>query len=101
MIRATTPTHRFTLPFDYAENVSKVLVTYKQGDEIILEKTEKDITAEGNVMEYTLTQEETKKFAPGKGVSIQVRILGLDGSAMASREIIKPCRDVLNDEVMA
>ena len=41
MIRATTPTHKFVLPFDYASYVKELLITYRQGNEIILEKDKK------------------------------------------------------------
>lgn len=37
MRRATTPVHSFTFPFD-PEQLTKILLTYSQNDEVILNK---------------------------------------------------------------
>ena len=100
MIRATTPTHEFVLPFDYEQFVGKILITYSQDDEIVVEKTENDIAIVGNSISIKLTQEETAVFKPNKYVKVQVRILTLGGEALASDIISKPVCDVLNDEVL-
>lgn len=99
MIRATTPTHRFTLPFDYAQYVKKILITYSQRGEIVLEKHENDVQIDGNIVSYKLTQEETKLFSNGD-VRIQVRVLTLNNEALASEQYTLPVTNVLNDEVL-
>lgn len=100
MIRATTPTHSFELPFNYEEFVSKILITYKQGDKIVLEKTENDITFDGNVVSFEFTQEETLLFDKDIMVDIQVRVLTKGGQSLASQVWHKPIDDVLNDKVL-
>ena len=99
MIRATTPTHRFTLPFDYAQYVKKILITYSQRGEIVLEKHENDVQIDGNIVSYKLTQEETKLFSNGD-VRIQVRVLTLNNEALASEKYSMHIDNVLNDEVL-
>ena len=99
MIRATTPTHRFTLPFDYNTYVKKILITYSQSGEIVLEKKENDVQIDGNIVSYKLTQEETKLFSNGY-VSVQVRVLTLNNEALASEKYSMHIDNVLNDEVL-
>lgn len=103
MIRSTTPTHYFKLPFAYTANVSKVLIVYAQAGEIILSKTEADITVDpedGNTILVNLTQVETNLFKPSIPVEIQIRILTLEAKAIASQIYKVPVDDVLNDEVL-
>ena len=99
MIRATTPTHRFTLPFDYTQYVKKILITYSQRGAIVLEKNENDVQIDGNIVSYTLTQEETKLFSNGD-VRIQVRVLTNNDDALASETVTVHIDNVLNDEVL-
>jgi hypothetical protein len=99
MIRATTPTHRFTLPFDYTQYVKKILITYSQRGEIVLEKHENDVQIDGNTVSYKLTQEETKLFSNGD-VRIQVRVITKDDDALASDICVVHIDNVLNDEVL-
>lgn len=100
MLRATTPTHRFTFPFDFSKNVAKLLITYSQWGEVILNKTEKDVKIDGNTVYYKLSQEETSKFLSGGAVEIQARVLTINGTALASKVYSKPVNRVLNDEVL-
>lgn len=87
MKRGTTPTHKFTLPIEPAM-VSKFLLTYSQNEKVVLEKTEADMTKDGNVWSVELTQEETNLFSEGNAVC-QIRILTLGGDAMASQEYLQ------------
>ena len=98
MYRATTPTHTFELPFEYEQYVEKILITYKQGDEIVLEKSENDIVVDGKVVSFQLTQEETNLFKPNIMCDIQIRILTIGGQAYASQEWHRTVEDVLNDK---
>jgi hypothetical protein len=99
MIRATTPTHKFTLPFNYTQYVKKILITYYQKGNIVLEKNENDVQIDGNIVSYKLTQEETKLFSNGF-VRVQVRVLTINDDALASEEQTVPIDNVLNDEVL-
>ena len=100
MVRATTPTHRFVLPFDYEANVVKCLVTYTQCDKIVLEKTEADVLHEGNTVIVHLTQEETRLFGVSAQVEVQLRVYTNTDDAMASQIFRLNVKNVLNDEVL-
>lgn len=99
MIRATTPTHSFTLPFDYNSYVEKILISYFQDDKIVLEKTESDVEIDGKIVSYKLTQQETNLFSDGI-VKIQVRVITLNQDALVSNIYHMAVKDVLNDEVL-
>ena len=111
MRRATTPVHSFTFPID-PENISKLLLTYAQHGEIVLNKTKEDFSFEGNVGTVTLTQEETNLFddTPDCGefisgtnspmVEIQLRGLTTNNQAIATDIWRVPLRKILNDEVL-
>ena len=107
MIRLTTPIHSFL--FDTDPSVyERILITYAQGNRIVLEKEKDDLTIEqepttdGTVWSasFRLTQEETKAFSPNSAVKIQIRVLTEAGEALASEQIRVLVSDVLNDEVL-
>ena len=111
MIRATTPKHMFI--FDTDPTIySKILITYQQNGQNILEKTKDDLSFEEVESPCTgetkfaawfrLTQEESNKFkaGPGKQVIVQVRALTTDNEALASDKKTFNVQDVLNDEVL-
>lgn len=98
MIRATTPTHTFNLPID-TSTIKSLLVTYKQGDSIVLEKTKDDCTLTGSTVKLILSQEETKLFSVER-VKIQLRVLTNDNVSMASKVKCKLVEDVLNDVIL-
>lgn len=99
MYRATTPTHKFEIPFDVA-TISQILITYAQQEEVVLEKKTEDCTIDGNCISVTLTQEEANLFDLRKNIEIQMRVLTAGGNALASQIITEPCYRVLNDEVL-
>ena len=111
MIRATTPRHSFIFKNDPSE-YSKILITYAQGEEIVLEKNETDLTIEQKtnpcsgeiewIAYYRLSQEETNKFLASteKAVKVQIRALTTSGEALASEKKGITVYDVLNDEVL-
>lgn len=83
MIRGTTPTHTFTLPFE-ASAIQSVKIIYAQDDVVVCEKLTKDCTLSGSTVVTTLTQEDTLKFDHKKVAQIQLRILTAGGQALAS-----------------
>ena len=99
MRRLTTPTHRFTLPLAVSD-CKEVLITYAQGSRRVLDKRLADMEADGNTVVLHLTQEDTAKFAAASDVDVQVRVLTLDGDALASVVMRIAVKDVLNDEVL-
>lgn len=100
MRRATTPTHKYILPFETSE-IKTLRVTYAQDCRIIVEKKESDATyIDEKTIQVTLSQSETVKFDAEKPIKIQVRILTNDDKALASQIYTRPCEDVLNSEVL-
>ena len=99
MFRATTPTHTFDIGTD-AASLSKILLTYQQGGETILEKDKTELTCDGTVISYKLTQEETKLFKANRTVSVQIRFMTAEGTVIASDIMAIPVNRVLNDEVL-
>lgn len=112
MTRATTPTHYFLFEED-PESYPTILITYAQGNNIVLEKHKEDLTIESIEPDdprcnanyrayYRLTQEETNLFSgtPGSPIYVQVRVLTEDGEALASVKKQISIQDVLNDEVL-
>lgn len=111
MIRATTPKHIFIFEQNPEETFDKILITYAQNGEIVLEKQKDDleygVIEDGSGTEqysasFRLTQEETRKFSakPRNMVDIQVRALTHSGEALASDKKSITVQDVLNDEVL-
>lgn len=99
MIRGTTPTHIFTLPFD-AGQISQLRLTYSQDGTTVFEKNETEVTKAGTQLEYTLTQTESLAFTEQKSVEIQLKIKTIDGAVVASKIMRTNASTVLNEEVL-
>lgn len=99
MIRATTVTHKFTLPLEFSTQVKKLRVIYSQLNKNILVKTEKDVTSDWKTIYVPLTQEETKCFAPIE-TKVQIRVLTVNDEALATKEYTFIVEDILDDEVL-
>ena len=110
MRRLTTPTHRFIFNTDPSDYV-RILITYKQGSKILLEKEKDELAIEEYIKDgetyyavcYELTQEDSKKFSAfnyNGDVHVQVRVLAESGEAYASEIFTLKVSDVLNDTVL-
>ena len=99
MIRGTTPTHTFTLPFE-REEIAALCVTYAQRGIPLFTKSEADCTFAGNAVTLQLTQSDTLRFVAQDAVQIQVRVLDNKGVAYASRVLITTVEDCLLEEVI-
>lgn len=99
MMRGTTPTHTFNLPFD-TSLIATLRITYEQPTGLELTKTESDCILSGNTITVVLTQEETLQFNHKYNVEIQARILTQGGEVVASRVITTTVEKCLNDEVL-
>ena len=100
MIRGTTPTHTFTIPFD-ASLIAKCRIIYAQdGVEIFCKNTE-DCILVGQSIKTRLTQEETFSLDCKKCVEIQVRVLTKTGDALSSLVMKVGLDKCLDDEVLA
>lgn len=99
MIRGTTPTHIFNLPF-VASTITKLRVTYKQKGEKVLEKTETDCTIAEDTVKIKLTQEESLKFVARENVEVQLRAKYENGEVLSHTVKELPVERVLNEEVL-
>lgn len=99
MIRGTTPTHTFTLPFD-TSLIKRVKITYAQDDKKVFCKETEDCVMSGKVITTKLTQEETFLLDCKKLVQIQIRVVTTAGEVLATSEMVVTINKCLDDEVM-
>ena len=96
MIRGTTPTLEFTLPFDTA-SIAELFVTFVQNSRVIAERSLEECEAEGRTVKVHFTQADTLSFAPGRQVEMQIRVKFDDGAAVASEIITTSVDRTLKD----
>lgn len=99
ILRGTTPTFTFTLPFE-ADTLDAFWVSFKQQKaELNKEKGDSGVTQNLKDITVTLSQEETLNFAAGK---CQIQIRGRDkfGKAIASNTMSIEVADVLRSGVI-
>lgn len=96
--RGTTPTQRFTIPFS-ASTVDKVKVIFSQEGEKKFAKFGDDCKVSGNIVEITLTEEETLSLNQKYRTKIQLRVRDKDGKLYRSNPIVVDTGELLEDEV--
>lgn len=100
MIKGSTPTHKFNLPFT-VDIIDKLQIKYAQNDENVITKEKADCVLDGKTICVTLKQEETLLFDCHKTtVQIQLKIKTLDGKVVISRLLTAPLEKCLFDEVL-
>lgn len=100
MIRGTTPTHIFKLSID-TSTLKEIRLTYKQYGEVVLEKTEKDVQLEDNMIRFTFNQEESMLFRAGMvKVEVQLKVLTTSDTVLASPIKYISVEEILNTEVL-
>ena len=73
MIRGTTPTLTFTLPFD-CSTLTKANIAFAQNGHVVLEKDLTECTVDGNTLTLTLSENDTLQLNSNhKVVEIQIR----------------------------
>jgi hypothetical protein len=98
MIRGTTPTHTFELPFDTAV-IKKIKIIYAQNDKVLFCKEAEACSLNARTVTVKLTQNETLLFDCDKLVQIQMRILTTTGEALASGISVISISKCLENEV--
>lgn len=83
MIKGTTPTLEFELPFEVAL-VKNAYVTLSQKGVIVINKQIKDCECQSNILSVKLTQEDTIRLNATDIVEIQIRVLTANDDALAS-----------------
>ncbi len=99
MIRGTTPTHTFTLPFDVSA-IKEIKITYAQGGKQIFCKRREDCVLDGMTVQTTLTQEETFMLDCKRLVEVQIRVRTVEGEVVATDPIPVTVGKCLDDEVL-
>lgn len=95
MIRGTTPTLTFKLPFDCA-SIDILNISFAQHNNVVLEKELYDCDIEGNVIKVTLTEDDTLKFDDSEHAEIQIRV-GIGEQRLASQIMKMAVERVLKD----
>lgn len=98
MIRGTTPTLTFNLPFKTSVIKSAYLTIRCMGEEI--EKTLADSNLGATSITFTLTQEETLKLPKSRRAEMQLRILTTNNEALATIIYDVEVEDVLKEGVI-
>lgn len=91
MIRGTTPTLEFELPFE-TSLLAEAWLTFMQNGNIVVDKTLDDCVCDGKTLVLRLTQEETLVLTCGCLTEIQLRVKTVEGDALAS-DIIRDYMD--------
>jgi hypothetical protein len=99
-IKGSSPKNILTFPISVVDFVKKITITFAQGGEIVIEKTESDCLFEENRVMFDFTQEETLKFDSEKLIEIQVKVLDINDKVFVSRIERKRVLDVINKEIM-
>ena len=99
MIRGTTPTLEFTIPFD-TDLLAEVWVTLSQNNEILIDKHLEDCSREGNLISVKLTQEETLELDCDCITEIQLRVKTREGEALASDIMTVDTHRILKEGVI-
>ena len=99
MIRGTTPTLEFTLPFDTIL-LAEAWVTLSQNGSEIVTKTLQECSCEGEMLTVRLAQEDTLKLRSDNNTEIQIRARTHEGNALASNIITASTARILKDGVI-
>ena len=99
MIRATTPTHIFNLPFE-TSTIKELMISYAQRRNVVIEKFKDDCVFDGKMIALTLTQRDTLKFSDRRPVEIQLRVVTTSDTALAGDITEIEIGRVLDGDVM-
>lgn len=99
MIRGTTPTLEFTIPFE-TSLLAEAWVTLSQNKKVVLDKHLSECQCSGNVLTLKLTQEETLKLDCNCLTEIQLRVRTAGGDALASEIMVVSSNRILKDGVI-
>lgn len=99
MIRGTTPTLEFTVPFD-TSILAEAWVTFSQNDNVVLNKQLKDCKCNERKLIVHLTQEETLLLDCKCMTEIQIRARTHEGEALVSNIMTEDTGRILKDGVI-
>ena len=95
--------HRFYLPFPGSE-VDKAIVTYKQKDDVILEKTVEggfvDEGENGCHFDVELSQKESLLFIDEANISFQINVINQYGTRIPSEPMCRMSGTQLHKDII-
>ena len=102
MIRGTTPTLSFNLPFSTSMIKSaEITIKYVDGlKRILITKTLDECEVEEMRIGARLTQEETLQFPAPSTVLVQLRVLTTDDTALATVPLSVKVKKLLTEDVI-
>lgn len=99
IIRGTTPEQIFNTNIDLSA-AEVVIITYKQGVNIVIEKQKDELSFDKNQVKFRLTQEESLKLKETLPVKCQIRARFADGVAVACEIITLSAGEILRGGVI-
>lgn len=103
MIKGTTPTLQFNLPFEASTlKAAEVMVRYVDNNkEVTIIRTLDECEVTGNTITAMLTQEETLLIPAPSVVEVQLRVLTEDDLVLASDIFTTTVKRLLKEGVIA
>lgn len=98
MIRGTTPTLTFNLPFDTSMIKAAFITIKSRGVEV--EKSGSDCVFSGTTISTKLTQEETLSLPQSQLANIQLRVLTVNEEALATNIYTIKVEEILKEGVI-
>lgn len=96
MIRGTTPTLTFRLPFETAV-IDRFYITFSQYNKEVFSLDKSDCTLGSDYITVKLNQAHTLSLASNCGIAIQIRLVTTSGDALASDMIHTDVDGILKD----
>lgn len=102
MIKGTTPTLHYNLPFDtYLVKKAEIVVEYVDANKrVLIVKTQEDCVLGDKCISATLTQEETLQLPAPSTVKVQLRVLTTDDIALATEAVKVSVKRLLKEDVI-
>ena len=100
MIKGTTPTIKYNLPFESSliKSAEIVLEYVDANKKVLIEKGFKDCTLGETSIEAVLTQEETLRLPAPSIAHVQLRVVTTDGTVMATEAKAVTIKRLLKDD---
>ena len=99
IIRGTTPTMTFGLPFE-AEMIATGFVTVQQNDVTVIEKPLSACDCNGKTLSAQFTQEETLMLSADSKAEIRIVVKTMGGDRLESYSIFERVEDTSKDGVI-
>ena len=99
MIRGTTPTHTWEIPFDTGM-VKRLRVIYGQNKKPLFIKEKEECVIKDGILSVTLSQEESLMFDSQYYAQVQVKVLFENGTTMETPITEFVVHDTLDEEVL-